>query len=604
MVTDATRRALIVGLLATLVAVTAPRTRDPGATAESRPGAERVIDLASAANAAAIHGAPEKDQLGNDMALGDVNGDGIGDLLLGAQFGSVAGRNNAGRAYVIHGSPSWPGARDLAATGAAEWSFLGVGLEPRLGSAVGLGDVAGDSRHDILLGSLLADPPDPDNPARPLANAGTVAVVLGRATAGGQHDFARRPADGLLVGDHRSGAEQLGTALAVADLNGDGRADLAAAAAMRRSQTGGVYVRYGPIGGGVQYLASKPADWTVLGPGTRATLGAALAVGELSGDGVPDLVVSSAYGAPGEIIDTGAVHVFYGQAGPGRRGTSDLANEFADLTVDGEPGDLIGVALNLGVRSCRGRTLAIGDLTGDQLPDLVIGAPNSQGRRGKVLLLAGPLTAGRSDVSAAAWQLLGSEVDARLGWSVAIGDLDADGQADLVVAAPWASYGGRTSAGVVYGFRGPLVGPPDTDTAPVPDLILVGPEPYAGNAGISVLLGDSTGDGLDDLHVAFPDAAPLGRRSVGAAYRLPGPLFAAPPTATASPTPRPSASASPTASPSATPTRQLTATPTLEATPPGVLTPEGSATPSPTASPLPTPLEVPAAYLPLAIHRR
>ncbi len=597
---------VLLGLSAALLAVAAADASPAG-----RAWSQREIDLSLAGLADVIYGAPDKDQLGNDLATGDVNSDGIADILLGAHLGSPPGRNNAGRAYVILGGPGWPAVRDLASAGAADWSFLGPGLEPRLGSAVALGDVGGGPGEDIVLGSLLADPPDPADPNRTLANAGAVYIVHGQAQAGGQRDLATRPPDSLLVGDHRAGAEQLGTALAVADLNADGRRDLVAAAALRRTQTGGVYVRYGPIASRVQYLANQPADWTLLGPGVRATFGTALAVGDLSGDGIADLVVSGAYAAPGEIMDTGAVHVFFGQDQGGRRGTTDLAKELGEVTLEGEPGALIGVALNLGVRSCSGQALAIDDLTGDGQPDLVIGAPSADGRRGQVLLLAGPLSPGRSDATAAVWRLSGRDTEGRLGWSVATGHLDADRQTDLVVAAPWASPQGRSSAGRVYGFRGPLVKAADSSADLVPDLVLQGPEAYAGNAGISLALADSSGDGLDDLHLGFPDAAPLGRRSVGAVYRVAGPLL--PDVPTAEPTGTPSAIATSTATASATARATTTEAPTLTAAPTtrppssatGTATASATVTARPSVHPSSTPPWIRGpAFLPLAIQRR
>lgn len=559
-------------------------------------GRERDVDLLVAPSTA-ILGAPLKDQLGNDVRLGDVDGDGVLDLLMGAHWGSDGGRNIVGRAYAAMGRPTWPTVLDLTAANPGVWSFMGRGREARMGVAMAAGDVSGDGTDDLVMGSLLADPFDQ-------ANGGAVYAMLGRPGAAGHVDFLQADPDVLIAGNSTPfDSDRLGTDLAVADLNGDGVADLVAAAVLRDGFRGAVLGWWGPLRAGtVVNLRDEPPDWLLLGPAENAYFGASLATGDLDGDGIDDLAVGAWSAGAGAPADSGAVYVFHGGSGLG--GTLDTAETAPDTLVLGPPGALLSGALSLGTCSCRGRPLAIGDVDGDGASDLIVGAPLDEGRRGSVYVLPGPLAAPRYALpDAPHLRLGGAAVDDRLGWSVATGDLDGDGRRDVVAAAPWSGALGRAKVGAVYGLRGPLALEGYVDVVATAPLRVVGPTLSDGDAGLSLAMGDTDGDGADDLHIGFPDADPVGRQAVGAVYRLAGPLLPtlAPPTASplpsATPTPEPSATAEPTGTEPATPP-EPSATPSAT---PDRDTPTPAPEPSPTSSPTRSPAP---AFLPLAFRRR
>lgn len=536
---------------------------------------ERTIELAAGKVDTHFAGRQEKDQLGNDLRAGDLNGDGVADLALGAHWGSVGGRNIQGRSYVAFGGPNWPGLRDLASASASDWSFMGTGFEARLGSAVAVKDVSGDGTADLVLGSVLADPGGQ-------ANGGAAYVMLGGQSVGGHVDFLNSQPDAFIAGGSQTGgeADRIGTDLAVGDFNGDGRNDLAVAAVFRNSFRGAVFVWWGPIvKGSTRNLQTQAADWTILGPVDNAYFGAALAVADVNGDGRDDLV-SGAYTSGDGRVDTGAVFAFLGRAGRG--GTTDLATAAADLTLVGPAGSYMGAALSPGSCSCRGQPVAVADLTGDGLVDMLVGAPLDGMRRGAVFLLPGPLGSGRQDLAERPYHKIAGEVaEGRLGWTVEVGRLDGDGQLDLLLAAPWAAAAGRATAGLFYGLRGPLPasGSQTIGAAPVA-LLAQGAETGAGNAGATMVLADTDGDGSDDLHLGLPDSAPMGRRSVGSVFVVRGPLL--PTLATATPTPSPSPSI--TATPSATATRAASDTPIATDTVAPSPTDPPSSTDTPTAT--------------------
>jgi hypothetical protein len=548
-------------------------------------GPERTILLASGSVSTQFAGRQDKDQLGNDMRAGDLNGDGVADLAMGAHWGSVGGRNIQGRSYVAFGGPGWPALLDLASASSSGWSFMGTGFESRLGSAVAVKDVSGDSRADLVLGSVLADPGGQ-------ANGGAAYVMLGGESVGGHVDFLTSQPDAFIAGGSQTGgeADRIGTDLAIGDFNGDGRNDLAVAAVFRNDFRGTVFVFWGPISkGSTRNLQSQAADWTLLGPVNNAYFGAALAVADVNGDGRDDLV-SGAYTSGDGRVDTGAVFAFFGRAGRG--GITDLAKEAADLTVVGPAGSYMGAALSPGSCSCRGQPLAVADLTGDGLVDLLVGAPLDGTRRGAVFLLPGPLGSGRQDLADRPYQKFSGELaEGRLGWTVATGRLDGDSQLDVVLAAPWAAAAGRATAGLFYGLRGPLPGSgSQAVSAAEPALLAQGAEAGAGNAGATVVLADTDGDGSDDLHLGLPDSAPMGRRSVGSVFVVRGPILPTLATATPSPSPSPTqtttASATATATDTATPTATETTAPSPSATETPPVTDSPTATSSSTVTPV------------------
>lgn len=559
----------------------------PLVAAVQAPRTEREIDLASTAADLALHGSPNKDQLGNDMALGDLNRDGLVDILAGAQWSSGAGRNIVGRSYVVFGRTDPPPVIDMA-TGGADWSFFGAGREARLGSSVAVADWDGDGGPDVALGSLLADQLDQHN-------GGAVYLVRGGPDAGGSVDFLYEDPDALLVGDsRRTDSDQLGTDVVVGDFNGDGRPDLAVAAAFRLQETGAVFVWFGPIAPGtIRNLRHDTADWTILGPGPNSWFGSNLGVGDITGDGVDDLLASALGVAPAveealdrDVADAGAVYVLAGGAAIG--GEVDLATESADVTLIGRPGAKLGVALAVGTCGCRGHPLVVADVTGDGADDLLVGTPMEDRFRGSLSLVPGPIGPGLVDlVTADHGRTIGLAEGDRFGWSIAAGHLDADATTDLVVTAPWAPSGTTTNAGLLVGLRGPLPASGNRDLVGSPPALVVrGPEAGAGNAGGSVTLGDSDGDGVADLHWGLPDAAPGGRRSAGAIYVFRGPLLAALPTAT------PTASTTPTA----------TATPSPTEVPPTSPPPTATDVPSVTPSPGPTTPAPPPTAAPAAVR--
>lgn len=166
----------------------------------------------------------------------------------------------------------------------------------------------------------------------------------------------------------------LGSPVAASDLDGDGRQDLLVGAP--RDGDGALYGFRGPLPPGT--LTPDDADWTVRGQLPIHTLGQAVTVGDLDGDGEPDLIV----GAPGNPYfgpEQGVVLVFRGPVRPGSYGPDDA--------------DLVVVHRAEGPTDGFGWPVLAGDLDADGADDLVIGAwadLDGEGRRvGSIQVLHG-----------------------------------------------------------------------------------------------------------------------------------------------------------------------------------------------------------------------
>ncbi|TAJ07633.1 MAG: hypothetical protein EPO68_16205 [Planctomycetota bacterium] len=361
-----------------------------GAIFEGGSGAARI---ASGVDGSLLHacpgGAPYEEVGASVASAGDLDGDGVGDALVGAPLHAAAGFGaGAVRAY-----SSASGALLYTVIGHAAFDNFGDGL-------AGLGDVDGDGRADFVAGAPGADPNG--------AESGRAYVIRG-ANGSIAHVL-----DGLGAGDvfgYASGG--------LGDVDGDGAGDVVVGAFQK---FGATVVQPAPGYARVYSGASGALLHHVGGATPGDVFGISVAgVGDVDGDGVGDFAAGAPESAVGG-LRAGRVLVHSGASGAQLLALS---------------GDVLDAQLGYSVHGA-------GDVDLDGVPDLLAGAPFANG----LAFEAGSFHVYSGASGARIGGGVGTSAEQRLGYAVSgAGDVDQDGRADLALGSPRASgvgtYSGR-----------------------------------------------------------------------------------------------------------------------------------------------------------------
>ena len=388
-------------------------------------------------------------------AAGDVNGDGYGDVIVGAPNYDMGGTDE-GCAYVFHGNAT---GLDMIPRRIANGAGAGANAGFSVATA---GDVNGDGFSDVVVGAP------------------------GWASKWGRAIVFRGSSMGVIpspwwteIGNTNW---QLGYTVAPAgDVNGDGFSDIVVGApgyTYDHFHEGAVFVYDGSATG----LPYPPApSWIAMShtprdPGQETFGAAAGTAGDVNGDGYSDIVVGDSYSSK--------VYVWHGSAtGLGPTGEPDNADWSARPKTSA--GAAVGTA---------------GDVNGDGFTDVIVGAPRGTvtfAEEGQVMVFAGSTT---GLGAAALWTRVGGQANAHYGWSVGTaGDVNGDNYADIVVGAPnytWTyAEGGKAEV-----FHGSASGPSAS-----PDWSVAGAAEADHYGWAVATAGDVNGDGFSDVLAGAPD---------------------------------------------------------------------------------------------------
>ena len=444
-----------------------------------------------------LEGETGGDSAGCSVAgVGDVDGDGYDDVLIGA-YGNSAAARDAGAAYLLYGPLS------SGSLASADATLLGWDVGGLSGYSVSrAGDVNADGMADLFVGAPWEGSESSET------YTGAAYLMHGPVTGSVSLE------DSELIMRASSYDDGAGWFLSGGiDATGDSVPDLLLGATDISSVVAGGGGAYLVDGNSTGELSLDHAHAQLYGSQVSAFAGTSVAlIDDMDGDGIGEVLV----GAPnfddgdGSFEDVGAAFLFHGPVS----GQVDLMAD-ADVTFNGAySGDRAGDCV-----------ASVGDVTGDSLGDLLVGASSagngsSQGP-GKVYLVQGDVTGDGylEYINTAIFEGPSSDMEASLCPSASAGDMDMNGTPDIVLGAythdaygngsgsAWlhlAPFGGTittedaaarfygATAGDYAGFS--VAGAGDTDADGYPDLLIGAP--YEDSAGADagsayVLLGSA-----------------------------------------------------------------------------------------------------------------
>jgi Ca2+-binding RTX toxin-like protein len=445
---------------------------------------------------------------GNVSDAGDINGDGLDDLIFGLHFAGPNGEYS-GVSFVLFGAASFMATVDITAVAGSDgFRIDGQNEDDHSGHSVSsAGDVNGDGFDDLLIGATGVDANGTES--------GAAYVVYGT-----EEDY---PAEFELADlDGSNGfringefASNTGRSVSNAgDFNGDGFDDILISAPNSAS-----FIVFGSDIGLPATLELGTLDgsngFRIDGATTGGNFSNCVSsAGDINGDGFDDVIIGAPGASPNGINSAGAAYVVFGTGAP-------LPAAFDLSTINGTNGfriegtataDRVGISVS-----------SAGDFNGDGFDDLLIGTPEADPdgisgiSAGAVFVVFGSDAGFPAHFDLANLDFAnGFRLDAiglsdRLGGSVsAAGDVNGDGFDDIVVGA-WGAYGSAAWSGVSYVIfgRASLIteGTPGNDNimgTPFGDVInaLGGADTINGLGGNDIIDG---GDGNDTIDTGDGD---------------------------------------------------------------------------------------------------
>lgn len=450
----------------------------------------------------------------------DFNGDGIGDLAIGAPnegiianrvVGGVVTPTNivaAGSVTVIYGTAS-DGLSTAAGAPAPQLIHQEItGVEDlvetndRFGAAIAAGDFNGDGFDDLAV-----------------SVPGDNAIQLFNGSLSGLNLTNDRMIVGTQFVDNQGLALTLQPGLVRGNFNGDAFDDLA----IKATEFEGTGVRanlivmYGSQQFGLQFVGLDVIAFVTAGPAGDnpfAATAMAIAAGDFSNDGADDLAVGLPFADPlaangSAVLDGGAVTILRGLVTPvqpaqqGNTGiTTDGATSLTELSANQVPqiGEHFGAAL------------AVGDFDGDGRDDLAVGTPDEDvvGTSGNLVTDGGfVFVFSRAATLHGLYTQLplvqNPQAGDHFGATLATGDFNGDGAADLAIGTPDDVINGQAGAGSVTVLFGiPQVGLPRPASQGLPMI-----------QGTVRLFTQSTTDILDDPEAGDRFGATLTTANLG-----------------------------------------------------------------------------------------
>lgn len=365
---------------------------------------------------------------GDRVSVGDFNGDGYADMIVGSQ--AAPSFSTIGHVYIFHSSGQSGISNQNLASGGSYSTFLkGQNGGDRLGSFVSGADVNGDGYDDAILTS-----PWNNCKGYTIFSSGSNGIASKDLSTGGIADITFS-----IPSPDNYGLTSFG------DINGDGYTDMVVGAPSYNAGQGRVYV-YISNGSALPVTAQYLLAPTPICSGSCA-FGGALTLADFNGDSCADLAVSSqSYNT-----NQGVAFVYHSNCGS--------STPFAATPTTTLTGPSLSTC-NGGTNCSFGTYISAGDTNGDGFPDLAIGANQSTNNYGNVYLFQSSGSSGIPNVNlstggSANATLTGAGSGLNFGAFTNLQDMNGDGLADILVAAldPVASGLSQIGKGKVHYFQ-------------------------------------------------------------------------------------------------------------------------------------------------------
>ena len=422
---------------------------------------------------------------------GDVNGDGIDDIVLSAPFSTSDDLKQTGESYVIFGD------ENLASSGSLSLSELngrngfiveGIDVFDRSGISVSsAGDVNGDGIDDIVIGApgvrpyssgLTAGLPDTYSANDP--RVGESYVIFGGnnlANSGSLSASELNGTNGFVIKGNSKGDYFGHSVSSAGDVNGDGIDDIVIGA----KYAGKSYV----IFGSANHLGNSTLSVSELngrnGFAIEKMGGDSVSNGgDINGDGIDDIVIGYPFGDPDDKSDAGESYVILGEADLGSSGSLSVSE------LEGSNGFILK---GIDERDYFGHSVSsAGDVNGDGIDDIAISAPGADPnsnttyviKGGEGYIVFGSANIGSSGVvemskldggNGLILKDYGSHIpilssdagDDSTNNSISIaGDVNSDGIADIIIGVP-AGYGTTADSYIIFGSRDHIINSLDSN---------------------------------------------------------------------------------------------------------------------------------------------
>ena len=459
----------------------------------------KLSDVAAGLGGFVIKGQSAGEQSGNSVSnVGDVNGDGLADILVGSFSVNAVTKIWDAPAYVVFGKTDTDSV-NLSDISAGSGGFAISGRTGKVSvyqsilndaEVSGAGDVNGDGLNDIILGSAFEE-------------NRTSYVVYGKSSGDTvQLNNITAASQGFVISGYQYTGVGYSTTNA-GDVNGDGYADLIIGApysiGSANTQNGGrSYVVFGQSTASDIALSSVQAGnggFVIIGDKTNGLSGMMVtAAGDVNGDGLADVVVSAPFMQMGDTKNKkpGEVYVVYGKTSEGAVNLADIRNGKGGFLIQSATG------LNTGAGGRNGQTVSTaGDINGDGLADLILGHRESNGVYEPVYVVYGKTDSNAVALSSLNWSQgpEGFKIQSTAANHVsAAGDVNGDGLDDLIVGVSIAIADGAR-VGRSYVIFGASSGSAFTQSA-VDWMGTTGDDTYAATAPGQTLVGDQGDDTL------------------------------------------------------------------------------------------------------------